>query len=172
MAQGIVIGLDVGTTNIKAVALDERGAFLDEISAGIATAAPQPGWVEQDPEAIAACAIDCVRRLLAAIGPEASQVAGLGIANHTETLVVWDRETGRSVLPAIIWQCRRGGEEIEPLRSPENLALIETKTGLDLDPTFTASKLKWPWASACTSAGAWKVEGASTAGGWMVVSFE
>jgi glycerol kinase len=139
----IVIGIDVGTTNVKAVALDEQGNSLAEGSLPIATAAPRPGWVEQDPESMIAKAVDCVRHVLTETGRGAADVAGLGIANHTETLVIWDRRLGRSVMPAIVWQCRRGAAEIESLRSPDMLSLLKSRTGLDLDPTFTAAKLKW-----------------------------
>jgi len=83
----------------------------------------------------------CVRDLLAATGETA--VAGLGIANQTETLVVWDRRTSEPVMPAIVWQCRRGDEELRELRNDRTAALIRDRTGLDLDPTFTAGKLKW-----------------------------
>ncbi len=85
--------------------------------------------------------VACVRDVLAGAG--ASEVAGLGIANQTETLVVWDRHTGEPVMPAIVWQCRRGDAEIRELRNDRTVALIRGKTGLDLDPTFTACKLKW-----------------------------
>src|SRR6185312_11008760 len=85
--------------------------------------------------------VDCVREVLAAAGQPA--VAGLGIANQTETLVVWDRQTGEPVMPAIVWQCRRGDAEIRELRNERTAALIRAKTGLDLDPTFTACKLAW-----------------------------
>ncbi len=141
--KSIVIGLDVGTTNVKAVALDTEGTLVAETSRPIATSAPHPGWIEQDPEAMLDYAVDCARRALDAAERHPSDVAALGIASQTETLVVWDRRTGRPLLPAVIWQCRRGGAEIERLHTPESVALIKARTGLDLDPTFTAAKLKW-----------------------------
>jgi glycerol kinase len=137
----IVIGIDQGTTNTKAVAVDATGRLLHAAAHPIATYAPQPGWVEQDPKQMLANVVDCVRDVLAAAGD--SPVAGLGIANQTETLVVWDRHTGEPVMPAIVWQCRRGDAELQELRSDRTLALIRDKTGLDLDPTFTAGKLRW-----------------------------
>jgi glycerol kinase len=137
----IVIGIDQGTTNTKAVAVDGAGRLLHTASRPIAIQAPQPGWVEQDPRQMLANVVDCVRDVLAAAGDSA--VAGLGIANQTETLVVWDRHTGEPVMPAIVWQCRRGEAEIRELRTDRTVALIRDKTGLDLDPTFTACKLKW-----------------------------
>jgi glycerol kinase len=137
----IVIGIDQGTTNTKAVAVDAAGRLLHSAARPLATHAPQPGWVEQDPRQMLANVVDCVREVLAAAGDTA--IAGLGIANQTETLVVWDRHTGEPVMPAIVWQCRRGDAELQELRNDRTLALIRRKTGLDLDPTFTAGKLRW-----------------------------
>ena len=137
----IVIGIDQGTTNTKAVAVDAMGRLLHTAARPIAAQAPQPGWVEQDPMQMVANVVDCVGEVLAAAGD--SLVAGLGIANQTETLVVWDRQSGEPVMPAIVWQCRRGDDEIRALRDDRTVALIRRKTGLDLDPTFTACKLTW-----------------------------
>jgi glycerol kinase len=137
----IVIGIDQGTTNTKAVAVDGAGRMLHAAARPIATQAPQPGWVEQDPKQMLANVVECVRDVLAAASD--STVAGLGIANQTETLVVWDRHTGEPVMPAVVWQCRRGDAELQELRSERTLSLIRRKTGLDLDPTFTAGKLRW-----------------------------
>jgi glycerol kinase len=93
----IVIGIDQGTTNTKAVAVDAAGRLLHSAARPLATHAPQPGWVEQDPRQMLANVVDCVREVLAAAGDTA--IAGLGIANQTETLVVWDRHTGEPVMP-------------------------------------------------------------------------
>lgn len=142
-ATPIIIGIDQGTTNTKVLALDDGGNVLAEASRPIATSAPRPGWVEQDAETMVANVVACVRDVLAATKRRPENVAGIGIANQTETLIVWDKATGKPVLPAIVWQCRRGGEEIAPFHAPSTLALIRSRTGLDLDPTFTAAKLKW-----------------------------
>jgi glycerol kinase len=139
----LLIGIDQGTTNTKAIAIDAAGRVLHRASRPIATQAPQPGWVEQDPEAMLANTVDCLRDILDAAGRDPAAVAGLGIANQTETLVVWDRRTGAPAMPAIVWQCRRGTAELEELRGDRNLRLIRARTGLDLDPTFTAGKLRW-----------------------------
>lgn len=141
----IVIGLDQGTTNTKAVALDPDGRVLGKAARPIATAAPRPGWVEQDPLAMLDNAVACVQALLEATGRRPGEVAGLGIANQTETLVVWERASGAPVMPAILWQCRRGEAEIAPLREGPAPAIVRSRTGLDLDPTFTAAKLTWLW---------------------------
>jgi glycerol kinase len=139
----ILIGVDQGTTNTKAVAVDHTGRVLHKAARPTATHAPQPGWVEQDPMLMLANVVDCVREVAAAVGPAAGTPAGLGIANQTETLVVWDRRSGEPVMPAIVWQCRRGDAEMQELRSDRTITAIRGKTGLDLDPTFTAGKLRW-----------------------------
>lgn len=141
--QEIILGIDQGTTSTKAVALDTKGMILADAVRPIATTAPEPGFVEQDAGAMIANVLDCIRELLARLGLEPSQVLALGIASQTETLVVWDAETGVPVIPAILWQCRRGARDMEALRSDQTLRLIRTRTGLDLDPTFTAGKLHW-----------------------------
>ena len=143
----IVVGVDQGTTNTKAVAIDADGRVLHLATRPIATQSPQDGWVEQDAERMAANVVACVRELLEARGRRAADVAGLGIANQTETLVVWDRATGRPVMPAIVWQCRRGEAELQDLRNAGVGTLIRRQTGLDLDPTFTAAKLRWLFAN-------------------------
>ena len=136
----LVIGIDQGTTNTKAVAVDHSGNIVAEAARPIVTHAPEPGAVEQDAEAMAANARACVNAVIEKVGGVAC-IAALGIANQTETLVVWDRRTGRSAAPAMVWQCRRGAAEIAPMQ--EYATAIKARTGLDLDPTFTAAKLKW-----------------------------
>lgn len=142
-AKPIIIGIDQGTTNTKAIALAGDGRILAEASRPIATSAPEPGWVEQDAEAMVANVIACVGELIKMTAADPAEIAGIGIANQTETLVVWNPTTGRPVIPAIVWQCRRGAAEIASLHEERSSSLIKSRTGLDLDPTFTASKLKW-----------------------------
>lgn len=143
MAADCLIGVDQGTSGTKAVLLDTDGLVIAEAGRPIAVSYPRPGWVEQDPAAIVHNVVACVRELLEKSGRSASQVVGLGIDNHTETLVLWDRDSGEPVHPAIVWQCRRSMAEVEALDSAPNRRLIRERTGLDLDPTFTATKLLW-----------------------------
>ncbi|MFO0992182.1 MAG: FGGY family carbohydrate kinase [Hyphomicrobiales bacterium] len=137
----IVLGLDQGTTNVKAIALDARGIVLAEAVQPIATQSPSAGIVEQDAETIYATAVACTRDVISKCGRPVQDIVALGIANQTETLIVWDRATGKPVMPAMIWQDRRGAEEIASLR--DKAEMIRSRTGLDLDPTFTAAKLRW-----------------------------
>jgi glycerol kinase len=137
----IIIGLDQGTTNVKALALDAKGRTVASAARPIATASPEPGIIEQDAETIFATAVACIREAVEKTGRPAQDVMALGLANHTETLIVWERASAKPVMPAMIWQDRRGAEEIEPLR--QYAPMIRERTGLDLDPTFTAAKLRW-----------------------------
>jgi len=142
-ARDIVIGVDQGTSNTKALALDAAGRVLAEASRPIPLSSPRPGWVDQDPLAMLANVVACLREVMEKSARTAADVRGLGLANQTETLVVWDPRNGEPVHPAMVWQCRRGADEIESLRDEATVTDLRRRTGLDLDPTFTAAKLKW-----------------------------
>jgi glycerol kinase len=139
----IIIGVDQGTTNTKAIAVNAAGEMLAQASRPIDSTAPRPGWVDQDAVAMFNNVVTCVRDVLAQLRRPLSDVIGLGIANQTETLIIWDGFSGAPVLPAMVWQCRRGEAEIAQLRHAHVAALLRQRTGLDLDPTFTAAKLAW-----------------------------
>ena len=112
-------------------------------SAPIACTFPQPGWVEQDAEAIWRAQLDAARRTLSAAGASASDIAALGITNQRETTIVWDRRTGRPVAPAIVWQCRRTAGFCAELARSRIAAEITAKTGLVIDAYFSGSKVRW-----------------------------
>ena len=130
----LVAGLDQGTSSTRCVVVDEALSEVASASVPVECSFPGPGMVEQDPEAIVASA----REAIAATGvrPDA-----LGIANQTETFVVWDRATGRAVHPAIVWQDRRTDDACAALR--EHAGWVRERTGLELDATFPATKLRW-----------------------------
>jgi len=109
-------------------------------SAPIECIYPQPGWVEQDANAIWSAQLDATRRTLASAHVAPSEIAAIGITNQRETTVVWDRRTGEPIAPAIVWQCRRTAAYCEAL---EPRGLIEGKTGLVIDAYFSASKIRW-----------------------------
>jgi glycerol kinase len=136
---GLVLGLDQGTSSTRCVALDaelrERGAF----SVPVASQYPGPGLVEQSPEELVASAERAIAGCVEAAGGE--EVLALGIANQTETFVVWERATGRPVHPAIVWQDRRTDAACAALR--EHASFVRERTGLELDATFPATKLRW-----------------------------
>ena len=143
MTGDYVIGVDQGTSSTKALLIDREGRVAAEADRPIAVSHPQPGWVEQDPAAMVRNVIACVREVLEKTGLDAKRVAALGLDNHTETLVLWRKDTGEAVHPAIVWQCRRSTAESESLDTEANRRLIRQRSGLDLDPTFTATKLLW-----------------------------
>jgi glycerol kinase len=104
---------------------------------------PQPGWVEQDADEIWSAQIGAAQRVLAAAKVDASSVAAIGITNQRETTIVWDRQTGRPVSPAIVWQCRRTAGFCTELAASPIAATITTKTGLVIDAYFSGSKVRW-----------------------------
>lgn len=143
MTGDYVIGVDQGTSSTKALLIDRDGTVLADADRPIEVVHPKAGWVEQDPLAMVRNVVACVRELLEKSHVDARHVATLGLDNHTETLVLWHKETGDPVHPAIVWQCRRSAGEAEALDTDVNRSLIRVRTGLDLDPTFTATKLLW-----------------------------
>ena len=137
----LVAGLDQGTSSTRCVVLDEELRERGTGSVPVASSFPAAGLVEQDPEAIAASAERAIEDALAAAGARPGEVAALGIANQTETFVVWERDSGRPVHPAIVWQDRRTDAACAALRP--HAALVRERTGLELDATFPATKLRW-----------------------------
>jgi glycerol kinase len=133
----LVVGLDQGTSSTRCVVLDDELAERGAASVPVACSFPGPGLVEQDPEALVASAVAAIE----AAGVRAADVAALGIANQTETFVVWDRATGRAVHPAIVWQDRRTDGACAALG--EQAGFVRDRTGLELDATFPATKLRW-----------------------------
>jgi glycerol kinase len=139
----LVLGLDQGTSSTRCVVLDgdlrERGSA----SVAVASSFPSPGFVEQDPEAIAESAERVIAGALADAGAGPRDVAALGVANQTETFVIWDRATGRAIHPAIVWQDRRTDGACAELRARGHEPFVRERTGLELDATFPATKLRW-----------------------------
>ena len=140
MTGPLVLAIDQGTTNTKAVLVDAAGHILARASAPLTSSYPHPGWAEQAAEEIWAS----VRSVIAGIVRQAGQgIAAIAIANQRETLVVWDAETGQSVTPAILWQCRRTADDCERLRAAGAEPQVVAATGLGINPLFPAAKLGW-----------------------------
>lgn len=138
-----LLAIDQGTHASRAVIFDLKGTVLANRVVPLQTFCPEPGWVEQDAEEIFRSSVQAGREALAAGAVAVRDVRAIGLANQRETLVVWDRATGQAVAPAIVWQDRRGQAICRELaRSAEELDLA-ARTGLRLDPYFTASKLLW-----------------------------
>jgi len=137
-----ILVLDAGTTSTRAMLYAPDGALLHVAQAPIAQHYPQDGWVEQDAEEIFATSLACLRQAVEAAGG-ARRVAAIGIANQRETVVAWDRQTGRPLCPAIVWQDRRTAPECAALRKAGHEAAVQQRTGLLLDPYFSATKMAW-----------------------------
>ena len=138
-----LLSLDEGTTSARAALYDERGCRVGLESAPIECRYPQPGWVEQDAEEIWRAQLDATRRTLARAKGGAQSIAGLGITNQRETTIVWDRQTGKPVAPAIVWQCRRTAGFCGELAASGMAEAITSKTGLVIDAYFSGSKIQW-----------------------------
>ncbi|MCX8134631.1 MAG: glycerol kinase GlpK [Roseococcus sp.] len=139
----LLLALDQGTTSTRAIAFDAslRPRALAQIP--LPQHFPAPGWVEHDAEQIAAHSLAVLREALAKAGAAPREVAGIGITNQRETTVLWERATGRPIAPAIVWQDRRTAPACEALRAAGHEGLVAARTGLLLDPYFSATKLAW-----------------------------
>jgi glycerol kinase len=138
-----ILALDQGTSGSAALVVDERGAVIVGADRPIALAFPQSGWVEADAAAILCATVDAAQQALGAAGLTWSNLSGIGIANQRETTVLWDRRTGQPVAPAIIWQCRRTTDLCAELLRQGHARMIREKTGLPIDPYFSATKIRW-----------------------------
>jgi glycerol kinase len=140
MPHNTILAIDQGTTNTKALLIATTGEVLARGSVPTGVRYPQPGWVEQDPWEIWRCTLDAVAQCLsrADCRPHA-----IGISNQRETALIWERATGEPVGPAVVWQCRRTTGFCESLKSGGAGALLQARTGLQIDPMFSGSKLRW-----------------------------
>jgi glycerol kinase len=138
-----LLALDQGTTSSRAIVFDDGGRVVAAAQREFRQYYPQPGWVEHDANEIAQAQFEVAGEALHAAGLTAADIAALGIANQRETVVVWDRITGEPIYPAIVWQDRRTASECDRLRAEGREAMIREKTGLLLDPYFSATKLAW-----------------------------
>lgn len=137
----VVIALDEGTTNAKAVALDHTGKVLVSFSRPLTIHTPREGWVEQSADLLVDASVDVLSKAIAAVG--AGNVAALAISNQRETAVGWYRNNGRPLAPALTWQCSRTAEFCQSLRREGKEARIKAVTGLPVAPLFSASKMRW-----------------------------
>jgi glycerol kinase len=138
-----VLALDQGTTSSRAIVFGREGAILGAAQQAFAQHYPQPGWVEHDPEEIWRTQLECGRLALRQAGLDAEDLAAVGIANQRETVLLWDAETGATLGNAIVWQCRRTADRCAELERQGLGPTIEARTGLRLDPYFSATKIEW-----------------------------
>jgi glycerol kinase len=138
-----VLALDQGTTSSRAIVFDEHGRPLAAAQKEFRQFFPQPGWVEHDAEEIWRAQLACARSALRKAKLRSEKIAAIGITNQRETVVVWDRGTGTPVHHAIVWQDRRTAARCEALKKEGLAPAIAAKTGLVIDPYFSATKLAW-----------------------------
>lgn len=138
-----IIALDQGTTSSRAIIFDRDANVVCSAQKEFAQHYPQPGWVEHDPMEIFATQSATMVEALAQAGISHAQVAALGITNQRETVVVWDKNTGRPIHNAVVWQCRRSTEICEQLKREGFEDYIRETTGLVIDPYFSGTKVKW-----------------------------
>jgi glycerol kinase len=139
----VLIAIDQGTTSTRAIAFDAALRPLATTQTELRQIYPAPGHVEHDPEEIWTAVVATVRTVMAQAHVTARDVAGIGITNQRETTVIWDRQTGKPIHNAIVWQDRRTAEHCESLQRTGHESEVTNKTGLLLDPYFSASKIAW-----------------------------
>ena len=141
MAAPLILAIDQGTSATKCLAVDGEGAVIAKGQAPLAESRPRPGWVEQDADAVWHSVVAAVRGCL--VGELGDRVIAIGIANQRESMLLWDGSTGRPLSPVISWQDQRTVDLCETLRAPEAEALVQSRSGLPLDPMFSALKARW-----------------------------
>ncbi|MDG2209149.1 MAG: glycerol kinase GlpK [Flavobacteriales bacterium] len=138
-----ILALDQGTTSSRSLIFDQQGQIISQSQQEFEQFFPEPGWVEHDPLEIwdsqRSTMVDAVQRA----GIDWKQIAAIGITNQRETTVVWDRTTGSPIHPAIVWQDRRTADFCDTLKTTDQAAVIQEKTGLIVDAYFSATKVKW-----------------------------
>jgi glycerol kinase len=140
---GYLLAIDQGTTSSRAMVFDRGGRAVGQAQKELPQHFPQPGWVEHDPEDIWRDTCAVVEGALSEAGTGAGEVVAVGITNQRETTVLWDRASGEALHRAIVWQDRRTVELCDRLRAEGHEATVQARTGLLLDPYFSASKIAW-----------------------------
>ncbi len=141
--QDVILAIDQGTSSSRAMLFDRNGVVRAQAQQELACDYPQSGWVEQDAEALWLSVLTVCREVLAQADSLQLKVCGIGITNQRETTLLWRRDSGEVVAPAIVWQDRRTLQYCQLLQQRGHQAWVSSRTGLCLDPYFSASKLNW-----------------------------
>ncbi|MEZ4675750.1 MAG: glycerol kinase GlpK [Caldilineaceae bacterium] len=139
MAPQAILAIDQGTTNTKAILIDESGQVVARAARPLAVSYPQPAWVEQDPRALWQSVVEAVGECLTG----QPTPAAIGVSNQRESVVLWERATGEPLGPVVVWQCQRGAALCRKLTAAGHEPAIRARTGLTVDPMFSASKMRW-----------------------------
>jgi glycerol kinase len=138
-----ILALDQGTTSSRAILFDEAGAITAQAQHEFEQFYPRAGWVEHDPTEILTSQLSCAVEALGRASALPKDVAAIGITNQRETVIVWERKTGKAIYPAIVWQDRRTAAQCGALVESGVEDAVSAKTGLVLDPYFSATKIAW-----------------------------
>src|SRR5271170_8517344 len=138
-----ILALDQGTTSSRAIVVDSEGNVAAKAQHEFPQIFPKPGWVEHDPFEILTSQLSSAVEALGKLQLRPRDVAGVGITNQRETTIVWDRETGKPVYNAIVWQDRRTAPLCRQLAADGAESMVRGKTGLVIDPYFSGTKIAW-----------------------------
>ena len=138
-----ILALDQGTTSSRAIIFDRAGEVIAVAQKPFEQIFPKPGWVEHDPSEIWYTQSSVAAEAVAKADLTGENIAARGMKNQRETVVIWDRETGMPVYNAIVWQDRRTAQYCDELKASGKSEMIRQKTGLLIDPYFSATKVKW-----------------------------
>lgn len=142
-SSSFIMAIDQGTTSSRTCIIDQAGGLVAEARETFKQIFPKPGWVEHDPEDIWYSTQRSMRLALEKARIKGSQIQAIGITNQRETVMLWDARSGKAIHNAIVWQCRRTQDLCEKLKKNKKEKLISAKTGLVLDPYFSATKIQW-----------------------------
>lgn len=138
-----ILALDQGTTSSRALVFDQKGTIVSQAQREFTQFFPQPGWVEHDPDEIWATQAGMAAEAISKKGIRSEQLAALGITNQRETVVVWERKSGRPIYNAIVWQDKRTAEYCDALKKAGKEPMVRERTGLVIDSYFSGTKVKW-----------------------------
>ena len=138
-----ILALDQGTTSSRSLLFDAQANAIAQVQEEFPQIYPQPGWVSHDPMAIWSTQLSTARQVMQQAGVTAEDIAAIGITNQRETTVIWDRETGKPIADAVVWQCRRTAPRCDALRAEGREPLFRERTGLVLDAYFSGTKVEW-----------------------------
>ena len=137
------MALDQGTTSSRCIIFNEKGEIVSLAAKEFPQHFPHAGWVEHNAEEIWETQLLSAHEALVKAGLRAADIAAIGITNQRETAILWEKDTGKPICPAIVWQCRRTAEYCDELRAQGLEPMIREKTGLPIDAYFSATKLQW-----------------------------
>jgi len=141
--QTAILSLDAGTSSVRALLFNVQGQSLAEFRRAVPLDFPQNGWVEQSPGQLWQALFECIEQALVFSRNQGIDVKCAGLTNQRETVVAWDKTTGRALAPAIVWQDRRTTESCEAMKNDGLESMVRQRTGLGLDPYFSAGKMAW-----------------------------